>query len=550
MQAKRTLLPTLLILILAVLALAACGGGGAAGGPEKTMFNLPSAQIDVAPDGSASFYGLPLSGVIAPAQLQPLVQQLQAAGAQQVQLRIGANGVHIFVNGEQLPYLAWDSASVDNLGTTLEATNPGLGQTINQLRQLGVGVTLNVPPTEGASKLDIPRWTGETSIAAPEAAPGPVIGPIVLPATLGADGSVKTSIGGLPLTLTTLDPNTIAMLSALGIDKLTIKTTPGGIQLIGNDNMPLPSLAYDAATLEKTLGMASSFVDPATAPLLSGLAPQLPNMDVTVNVCLKGQDCGSAQLPKELAVKIGANGALNVLGMDLPGAALPAATLDTLGKVAKSGVAIAATPESIAVSVDGQTLPKINIAPAGLDLVAALAAPALGLPAADAKGAVEGILGAGMNVALAMPGGEAPAAPTNLTFAPADLGDLGTPTIRMQATVKDGQVTSAAGLSAEQLAGLGVTLPTLPPAVTDIFAQLGAKTVDIVNAGNKLDIKVNGDTLLSLDHDQASLQAALNLAKPFLAGSPLEDPAVSQLISDQVLAKLPGTDLQITVNVE
>jgi hypothetical protein len=314
--------------------------------------------------------------------------------------------------------------------------------------------------------------------------------------------------------------------------------------------MPLPSIAYDAATLEKTLGMASSFVDPATAPLLSGLAPQLPNMDVTLNVCLKGQDCGSAQLPKDLAVKVAANGALNVLGMDLPGAALPAATLDTLGKVAKSGVAIAASPESIAVSIDGQTLPRINIAPAGLDLVAALAAPALGLPAADAKGAVEGLLGSGMNVSVAMPGGTAPAPPTDLTFAPADLGDMAAPTIRMQATVKDGQITSAAGLSAEQLAGLGVSLPTLPPAATDLFAQLGAKTVEIVNSGNKLDIKVNGDTLLSLDHDLASLQAALNVAKPFLAGSPLEDPGVAQLITEQILPLVPGSDMQITINVE
>ena len=176
--------------------------------------------------------------------------------------------------------------------------------------------------------------------------------------------------------------------------------------------MPLPSLAYDAARLEKALGLASLFVtDPNTAPLLSGLAPQLPNMDLTLNVCLKGQDCGSAQLPKDLAVTIAKDGALNVMGMALPGAALPAATLDSLSKVATSGIAIAASPESIAVSVDGQTLPRINIAPAGLDLVAALAAPALGLPAADAKGAVEGLLGSGMNVSLAMPGGTAPACP-------------------------------------------------------------------------------------------------------------------------------------------
>ena len=74
--------------------------------------------------------------------------------------------------------------------------------------------------------------------------------------------------------------------------------------------------------------------------------------------------------------------------------------------------------------------------------------------------------------------------------------------------------------------------------------------MEIVNSGNKLDIKVNGDTLLSLDHDQASLQAALNLATPFLEGSPLADPAMAKLIAEQILPLVPGSDVQITINVE
>ena len=128
MQAKRKLLPILLVLIAAALIVTACGGGAA--GQEKTWFNLPAAPLDVNPDGTLSLYGLGLPvGAILPASL---VQQLQSADVQQLQARIGANGIHAYINGQDMPFIGWNRESATNLQAVLAAL--GIQVDLNQLR--------------------------------------------------------------------------------------------------------------------------------------------------------------------------------------------------------------------------------------------------------------------------------------------------------------------------------------------------------------------------------------------------------------------------------
>jgi hypothetical protein len=124
------------------------------------------------------------------------------------------------------------------------------------------------------------------------------------------------------------------------------------------------------------------------------------------------------------------------------------------------------------------------------------------------------------------------------------------PVIRARVGVKDGQIVSFGDLSAEQLTQLGVTLPALPPNVMQILNDLNAQTVDIVNTPNNLSIKVNGAELMSIDYDAASLATALELAGPYLAGTPLEDPAVMQLVQEQILPIAPAADVNVQITIE
>ena len=108
MQAIRKFLPILLVVVVVLVVVAACNGGG--GGRGQTWFNLPSTPITIDANGNASIYGIGLGQVMTPDQVQ-LVQSL----GQRVEVRIGHNGVHVYINGEDHPYLAWDDESAANL---------------------------------------------------------------------------------------------------------------------------------------------------------------------------------------------------------------------------------------------------------------------------------------------------------------------------------------------------------------------------------------------------------------------------------------------------
>ncbi|MFN8466828.1 MAG: hypothetical protein U0X20_14845 [Caldilineaceae bacterium] len=549
MQAKRKLLPILLVLIAAAVIVTACGGGAA--GQEKTWFNLPAAPLDVNPDGTVSLYGLGLPvGAIVPATL---VQQLQSADVQQLQVRIGANGINLFTNGQELPFISWTSESAKNLGSALNAAGITT-MDMNQLRTVGLGLNLKIPPAQGKPVLDVPRWRGETAPPAAAAATGQ---PISLGISFDAEGN-PSALGLSPEALAAiaggalpkLDPGTLQMLSAMGMNKLQISTTPTAITIVANDSQPFPSLAYDAASLQRLVDLLKPILQstPDTLATLEQVAAILPNQNLNLTVGFNGTPVETKL--SDLPVGISDSGNITFGGMPIPGAAIPAATLDQLKSAGIQSVGIAATDGGILLAANGQTLPKITYTDQGLNTLANLAGAAAGVSPQMITGGLQAVTSAGLSTSIALPGGQAAPAPTEPTFAAPDLGDVPTPTLRVAATVKDGQITSIGGLSAEQLAALGVALPTLPANVTDALKGLGAKQIDIVTEPNKLRVTADGNDVLGMEYDQASLKSAWDLAKPQLATGALADPGLQKLIEEQFLPLLPGTDLKIAITLE
>jgi hypothetical protein len=556
MQAKRKLLPILLVLIAAALFVSACGGGGAAG-QEKTWFNLPAAPLDVNPDGTVSLYGigLPVGTVVPPT----LVQQLQSANVQQFQARIGANGVYILANGQELPYVSWSSESAENLESALRAA--GIAQmvgldrvSLNQLRTVGLGVNLKIPPAQGQPVLDVPRWRGETAApAAGAAAAEPLSLGITYdaagnPAAMGLSPEAFAALtgGALP----TLDPATLQLISAMGWDKLQIRTTPNSLQLVANDDQPLPSLAFDAASIQRLVDVVAPMMaaTPETLATIQQLTSMLSNQPLNLSVGFNGTAVETNL--SDLPVGIADDGSITFGGMSIPGAAIPPATLEQLSAAGVQNVGIAATEGGVLLAVNGQTLPKITYTDAGLNTIANLAGGMAGVSPQMITGGLAAVTNAGLSTSIVLPGGEAAPAPVEPTFAPPDLGDVPAPTIRVAATVQDGQITSIGGLSAEQLGALGVTLPTLPAEVNTALTNLNASQIDIATEPNRLSVAADGTEVLGLEYDQASLLAAWNLAKPQLADGPLADPALQALIEEQFLPLLPGADIKIAVTVE
>lgn len=551
MQAKRKLLPTLLALLVVALIVAACSGGGAAG-QEQTWFNLPAVPLDVNPDGTLSVYGigLPIGAIVPPA----LVQQLQSANIQQLQVRAGANGLFIYANGQALPYLAWDRESATNLNQVLRAANVNVDA--NQLRTVGLGVNLKIPPAQGQPALNIPRWGGETVI--PPAAPAADAAALNLgvsfneqgqPSALGLPADTLASLAGGALP--TLDPNTLAMINSLGWQTLSVQTTPSGITLVADGDKRLPYIAFDAESLQRGVALAGPLLqdsNPSLVPMLEQVATMLPNQNLDLTVGFNGAPVETRL--SDLPVGIGDDGSITFSGMAIPGAALPAETVTMLTDAGIGSLGVAATDDSILLAVNGQPLPKISFSPEGLNTVANLASSVAGVQPAMITGGLQALSNAGLSTSVTLPGGEAAPAPTEPTFAAPDLGDVGAPTLQVAATVQNGQITSVGGLTADQLAALGVALPALPANINDTLESFGAQQVNIVTEPNKLRIVLDGQDTINLEYDQASLLNAWNLAKPQMADGPLGDPALQQLIEEEFLPLLPGSNINLAVTLE
>jgi len=560
MQAKPKLFHVFLVALVASLILGACTGGGSTG---STWFNTPSVKVRVQEDGTAKVYGLPVNSVVLPPEL---VQQLQAAGVEKLDVRAGYNGVHVYANGEELPYLAWDEDAVKTLQEVVKSQPiPNANMIANALpwlRKVGLGVALFIPPASG-EPANIPNWKGETEIT-PET-PENVIGPMTI-GGLAFDDQGNASIQGVPVSELekalgtslglSMDPNTVALLKSLGADTIDIKLTPNGVSLMLGDK-PLPGIAYDSATLEQAVKLADALVYKQTADTLNKVATVLPNAEVETVISLTGEPAAATELAK-IPVEVNDDGTLNVFG--LPAGSEPVIDPETLAKLQDANIQhldLNIDENGIEVAANGQKLPTIGWNDESLRTLADIIGPMAGM----SPDLIETVLGmvrnTGIQASVALPvaaGERAIEVPgeVDMTMTPSDLGDMAPPTIHAVAKFdKDGNLKEFGGLSAESLAALGVSGIALPPDAMTTLNDLGAQTIEIKSEPNKLIVYLDGAEALTINNDAESLANALDLATPFLgADSPLADPVLNQLLREQILPLVPAMDLDVTIEIE
>jgi hypothetical protein len=539
MQARSSYFRVFVVAFMASLLVSACGGGTSG----KTWFNLPSIPVNVQPDGSVSTLGFNLGPVLPADQ----VLQLQNAGTQKLETRIGYNGIHVYKNGADLPYIAWDADSVETLQQVVKQVNiPNnnlIANLLPWLRTFGVGVALNLPGSESVTT----RWSGETAATSEEAPTGSPIAAQVGSVAFDASGNLNVgSVPGSALGVSgpVLDPGTLALLQSLGIEKLQITTQPNGINLSINDR-PLPSIAYDSQSLAQAQELVGSLA-PDLAPTINTVLPNLQGAQVDATVSFNGQPAGTTALGT-VPVVLNPDGTLAAYGVQLPGG--PLVPLAVMAKLQQAGVQtlnVDLGQDGLFLAANGQTLPTITWTPESLNTLANVVAPLAGVSPDMINSALSLINETGgIQAAVAVGGGEPVAGEVNRTLTVT--GTEGGPVIRLVANVQNGAIESIEGLGS--LSDLGVGPVALPPNVIQILDQSGASQVTINTDPGKVDIQLDGATALTLNWDEPSLRAALTLASPFLAGTPLEDPAIAQLVQEQIVPVLPTADADITLNL-
>ena len=552
MQVRPRILLIALIALATSVVLGACYGGDSG----RVWFNLPSAKIHVADNGTARAFGYNLGAVVDPA----LVGQLEAAGVNEAEARVGYDGIYVTMNGEELPFVSWDAASAENLQGVLgnvQGVPPAAAQYLPWLRKIGLGAKLILPGGGNA-----PRWTEEATVT-PET-PDTVVGPINI-GGIAFDDAGNLVIGGMDTAalaaatggaLPQLPPATVAMLNNMGIDSVNVNTDPNALNLSINGE-PLPGLAYDSQRLSNlTKYLPGLLGNPSTAATLDTVVPMLPSLDLNADVSFTGEPIGELALP-EVDVTVGDDGSLNAFGMTLPGASLDAATLQTLQDADIQALNVDVNSDGLFAAVNGRALPSIAWNDDSIDALAGVAASAAGMDEATIGGLLNMVRSTGIQANLALPVGpnqtpvEIPAE-IDRTIQPADLGDLNAPTIHLDATFDgSGNLTKLGTIGADDLSALGVNLGiALPPQVLDLMKSLNANELSIAIEGNKLNVDAAGRNILSIDHDADSLAALIDVASGYLGDSPLSDPGLQQLLNDVILPLIPGSDVQINVRIE
>lgn len=547
MQARRKFVPILLVILVVLFAavvLVACGGNGQVDNRGQSWMNLPSLPVNVDANGAASVYGLGIGQVLTPDQ----VQLMQAMGdAQRLEARVGFEGVSVLKNGEDALNVLWNDESQANLQDVLRQV-PGAAMAADylpMLRNVGVGVALNLPPAQGAPALNIPKWTGPTPFQ--PSTPAATTTPIDI-GFLSFDQSGQALIAGIPASTLgiplQLDAGTMGMLQQFGINDVTLNTQTDGLHIALNGN-PLPVIAYNESSLATLQGMLAPLLpDAATAGIVGDLLPRLPGLDLNLNVGFNGAPA-EISLP-DLNVKITEGGGINAFGLDIPNVTIPLDSIQPLIDAGIGSLNVRATDQSIDLAVNGQQLPTINFTPAGRAAIATIVSSQAGVSPDLINSGLNILAQGGVAAAVELPGGGSAAPAVTIPAPP----DVAAPVIRANVVIEDGAIVSFGGIPAETLAALGVTLPSLPPEVMSILGSLGADTLNVRVQPDGLHILAGGEEVLSMAYDAASLGALWGLVKP-LAGPTLADnPGLTQLLEQTILPLMTKADVDLTITLQ
>jgi len=300
-------------LVIAAFILTGCG----AGSPFRLV--VPRIYVDVDAQGSLNVAGFINAGMLSFFGLDPnllkidtaTVGQLTNANVQHIELLFRSDGLYWWLNGQPLVPLTWNSPAFENARDLLLGF-AGLDEATRELlRNVVLPFLLNL---EQNVVIRFPLKAGEAPI--PERAlnsalpqPGAMVDAALIaglrlnfddagvPAVAGVSFSEIARLAGVDLSAATLPPSTIQQLQQLGVQHITLRTTPEGIKLWSNDRA-LPTLLWNEETLNNTADALSrlQLIEPALNSALKQLVPYLNRADL--DVVLKFPTGGAAPIPE------------------------------------------------------------------------------------------------------------------------------------------------------------------------------------------------------------------------------------------------------------
>jgi hypothetical protein len=279
---------TYLLPVLAI-ALTACAGATPSKVADKNSdfyLALPRVVVDIDQAGKPSIAGitpdmvkslsmgnLDLTQFTVPADY---LAWLQSTDTQHVELAFNGDGMFIYANGKQLPYVALSDESVTNLGAVAgtvtsifapgyEGYMPLVERFLPLARRLGLNLVIRMPRAEGVAEIplrDPSAAEAPVNLTAPENSPVQVRIVVTyddkgVPSIAGISADDLQAMTGYDMTMLKLDPNFVAQLRQKGVQHLSIKSVGDGLALAVNDK-PLPTFVCNEDCLKNTAGLVSN----------------------------------------------------------------------------------------------------------------------------------------------------------------------------------------------------------------------------------------------------------------------------------------------------
>ncbi|MBC8450365.1 MAG: hypothetical protein H8D78_21740 [Chloroflexi bacterium] len=253
----------------------------AAAAPAVESVPLPALYVVYDDAGEPSVFGLQASDIeawlapwVGPDSLWMLrihpfyINWIKAANVQHIEGVLDSKGIFLFVNGEPLPYLAWDGESLDHVSQMAQTFAVPYADLIRPylplLRHIGLDIVIQMPLAEGATPIPYrdPRIGLMEVTEAPQAISKP---PVVthmevvydergVPHIGGISVETLEALTGVSLWGVKLDPTVMAYLQAANIQHITLMREPEGLHLLVNGR-DLPFLAWDEELLSNALDL-------------------------------------------------------------------------------------------------------------------------------------------------------------------------------------------------------------------------------------------------------------------------------------------------------
>jgi len=263
---------------------------GEEGYAEPAVWDMRASQLE-------SWFGLDLGMLKIP---QFYMDWLKASDVQHIELVHDGAGLFVYVNGEAMPYVAWDAESVGLAAELAEGFGVSSGDLMTRLlpmvRHVGLDIVVQMPLQAGAEIIPyrdpaggLMETTAAPEIEEPEAE---------LKLAMAYDDSGVPTVWGMSAEILQpmigytpgqIDPQYIAQLKQAGVQQVAVQTLGDGLFFFVNDR-PLPNVAWSKEHLTNALDLYAQMNEASWVPneafvgMVRELVLQICNSDILLIV--------------------------------------------------------------------------------------------------------------------------------------------------------------------------------------------------------------------------------------------------------------------------